>query len=128
MVANPQNLRVPTSEEARKNGKKGGIASGKARRAKRSMREYAQMYGELPLAKGKEKDPKTSADIAKSNPTMDGAVVAKLYEMASRGNLKAIDILIHLKGQNAPTEVKVETVAPEEMSLEELAEKLRKGQ
>ena len=32
-MANEQNLRVPTSSEARINGKKGGIASGEARRA-----------------------------------------------------------------------------------------------
>ena len=33
-----ENLIVPTSEEARKNGRKGGIASGKARREKKVAR------------------------------------------------------------------------------------------
>lgn len=41
MVANKQNLRVPTSEEARINGKKGGIASGKARRVNKSLKNLA---------------------------------------------------------------------------------------
>jgi len=36
---NSQNLRIPTSEEARKIGRKGGIASGKARREKATMRK-----------------------------------------------------------------------------------------
>ena len=36
-MSNEQNLRVPTSEEAREIGRKGGIASGKARRKKATM-------------------------------------------------------------------------------------------
>ena len=36
-MANEENLRIPTSEEAREIGRKGGIASGKARREKATM-------------------------------------------------------------------------------------------
>ena len=36
-MANIENLKVPTSEEARINGRKGGIASGKARKEKASI-------------------------------------------------------------------------------------------
>ena len=36
-----ENLIVPTSEEARKNGRKGGIASGKARREKKDRKQIA---------------------------------------------------------------------------------------
>lgn len=38
-MANKGNLRVPTSEEARKIGRKGGIASGKARKEKATMKK-----------------------------------------------------------------------------------------
>ena len=38
-MANEQNLRVPTSNEAREIGKKGGIASGESRRRKKLLRE-----------------------------------------------------------------------------------------
>lgn len=38
-MANEQNLRVPTSSEARRNGKKGGIASGIARREKKTIQK-----------------------------------------------------------------------------------------
>ena len=38
-MANEQNLRVPTSSEARENGKKGGIASGEARRKRKTLKE-----------------------------------------------------------------------------------------
>lgn len=37
--AQNKNLRVPTSEEARRYGRKGGIASGKARQRKKNMKE-----------------------------------------------------------------------------------------
>lgn len=37
IMANIENLKVPTSEEARINGRKGGIASGKARKEKASI-------------------------------------------------------------------------------------------
>ena len=36
-----ENLIVPTSEEARRNGRKGGIASGKARREKKDRKQIA---------------------------------------------------------------------------------------
>lgn len=44
-MANNKNLVPPvrTTEEARERGRNGGIASGKARRAKKSMRERAQL-------------------------------------------------------------------------------------
>jgi hypothetical protein len=39
MALNKQNLKVPTSEEARINGRKGGIASGKARKERKTLKE-----------------------------------------------------------------------------------------
>lgn len=38
-MANEKNLKPPTTKEARERGKKGGIASGKARLAKKTARE-----------------------------------------------------------------------------------------
>lgn len=38
---NPENLRVPTSEEARKNGILGGIKSGEVRRKKKDLKDAA---------------------------------------------------------------------------------------
>ena len=39
MSANPQNLKIPTSEEARRNGAKGGMKSVESRRRKKLLRE-----------------------------------------------------------------------------------------
>ena len=41
MANGKDNLIVPTSDEAREYGRKGGIASGEARRAKKTRRELA---------------------------------------------------------------------------------------
>lgn len=41
-MANIENLKVLTSEEAREIGRKGGIASGKARAEKKAMRQVLQ--------------------------------------------------------------------------------------
>lgn len=38
-MANEENLRVPSSEEAREYGRKGGIASGEARRKRKTLKE-----------------------------------------------------------------------------------------
>lgn len=42
-MANIENLRVPTSEEAREYGRKGGIASGEARREKATFKKQLEM-------------------------------------------------------------------------------------
>lgn len=47
MAKGQENLRVPTSEEAREIGRKGGIASGKARKAKKSFAEAARWALEM---------------------------------------------------------------------------------
>lgn len=48
-MANIDNLRVPTSEEARRYGAMGGIASGEARRQKKSLREKAKLLMSLSI-------------------------------------------------------------------------------
>ena len=51
-MANNQNLRVPTSKEAREIGRKGGIASGKARKEKATMRETLKLLLETEAKNG----------------------------------------------------------------------------
>ena len=46
---NERNLIVPSSEEARKNGRKGGIKSGEARRRKRDLRAAMKELLSLPV-------------------------------------------------------------------------------
>lgn len=87
-MANEQNI-IPhqytqdqSREEAAKNGKKGGKASGAARRRKKTMREWAQIFGETPV---KVKLP----DGKEADATVLGQIVAAQMAKASRGDTKA---------------------------------------
>ena len=87
-MANEKNLRVPTSSEARENGKKGGIASGKARRQKKLLRECLEILLEKEMTD-------------KKGETMTGAeaLSAKLFSEAMKGNVKAFEVLRDTAGQ-----------------------------
>ena len=98
-MANEQNLRVPTSSKARENGKKGGIASGKARRAKKSLREAMQILMESDLT-------------GKDGKTMTGteARAAKAFQAALKGDWKAWELVRDTAGQKPVERVMVADV------------------
>ena len=100
-MANEQNLRVPTSSEARRNGKKGGIASGEARRAKKSLREAMQILMDADLTD-------------KSGNTMTGteAMAAKAFQAALKGDWKAWELVRDTAGQKPVERVMVADVEP----------------
>lgn len=71
---NNQNLRVPTSSEARENGRKGGIASGVARREKKTIQKILNDLLETPA-----KDSPKFSKIAKELGIEDNTSVKDLY-------------------------------------------------
>lgn len=93
-MANEENLIPFTSdqnrEEAAKNGRKGGIASGKSRRAKKTMSELAKMIAECP-ATAKDKKKLQSIGIDADEATNNAVIVAAVYESAKNGNIAAVD-------------------------------------
>lgn len=100
-MANEKNLRVPTSSEARENGKKGGIASGEARRAKKSLREAMQILMDADLT-------------GKDGKTMTGteAMAAKAFQAALKGDWKAWELVRDTAGQKPVERVMVADVEP----------------
>lgn len=92
-MANEQNL-IPSSErtlsELREQCRKGGIASGKSRRAKKSMRELAKLISDNP-ASAKEKDKLAKLGIEDEEATQNAAVVSAILESAKKGNMQAVD-------------------------------------
>lgn len=100
-MANEQNLRVPTSSEARRNGKKGGIASGEARRAKKSLREAMQVLMDTDLT-------------GKDGKTMTGteAMAARAFQAALKGDWKAWELVRDTAGQKPVERVMVADVEP----------------
>lgn len=92
-----ENLKPPirSAEEARKKGKKGGIASGEARRRKKTMRELLEIAMERPQGD------KTTAE----------AITVALLEKALSGDVKAYEVVRDTLGENP--KVKQEVSGPD---------------
>lgn len=113
-MANEQNLRPFTSdqdrEEAKKNGIKGGKASGLARRQKRTMREIAEAIGNMELKNAKLLALMHDAGF-EGTPTMDDAAFFGVCVRAQKGDPQALKLLAEMRGQYS-TRVEVEPVQP----------------
>lgn len=105
-IAMNENLKPYLSEdEAREGGRKGGIASGAARRRKRDMREWAEVLGQT-LMTMKTPDGK---EVAEGD--MAAAVVLKQYQKAiNKSDTAAAAFLMRLRGEDVQ---KVEQVDDE---------------
>lgn len=78
-----KNLKVPSSEEARKNGKKGGIASAKSRKLHRTFREI-------------DLETTTDEDLEE--------VIKRIVTMMKHGNLNAVRVYMEMTGMNGNDE------------------------
>lgn len=88
-----------TTEEQREIARKGGVASGKARRRKRTMKEAAQIILNAP-ATAEQADILQKYGIAKQDCTQLMLIMAKAVQMASEGNLKAAEFVRDTLGEN----------------------------
>ena len=97
-MANEKNLKPVRSEsEAREKGKKGGIASGKARLAKKTAREYA-----IAALEGVTKD-KEGKSI-----TIKDVMIQKLIAKAvNEADLNAIKYIVELIGKSPSQKIEV---------------------
>lgn len=95
----PQSER--TKEEQREIAKKGGIASGEARRAKKSLREAMQILMDADLT-------------GKDGKTMTGteAMAAKAFQAALKGDWKAWELVRDTSGQRPVDKVMIADVEP----------------
>lgn len=98
------NLKPFTSEQSREkaaiNGKKGGIASGKAKREKRTWRQIAETIGQMQLHNKKQiQSVKDFLGELTGEATHDDAVIASAYEQAATGNVNAMRFIADLKGE-----------------------------
>lgn len=100
-------------EEAAKNGKKGGIASGAARRRKRRLKEAADLYLSLPVTDRRRAKKLERRSIDPEDIDNQMAMIAGLWEAACEGSAQAATVLIKLLGEDTPGQAPV----PEESSL-----------
>lgn len=111
MAGGKDNLRVPTSEQAREYGRRGGLASAAKHKEKKTLRELAEIVGQMPV-----KNPKTIAIMQKAGfdteqMTNDMAMMLGLQLKAQSGDPSAAKLLSELRGQYS-TRVEVEPVQP----------------
>ena len=88
-MANEQNLVPLSTEKAREIGKKGGEASVVAKRQKKTLRELAEMLGQLKVTDEKVVAKMKEAGLEPENLTHDMAIMMKQYEIAEKDNQKS---------------------------------------
>ena len=81
-----------SQEEAKELGRKGGIASGQTRREQKTMREWAKIFGAIPV--------KVKAqDGTEVDSTTLGSIVAVQMQKATKGDTKAAKFVSDLLGE-----------------------------
>ena len=105
-MANEQNLRTPTTEQARERGRKGGIASAKAKAKRKALKELLEIALSQPSADNPEEDNWT-------------AVTAALVQKALSGDTKAFEVLRDTLGQKPVEEIRAEVNTDINIVIEE---------
>lgn len=91
-----------TEEEQKRIATAGGIASGVARRRKKSLREAADLYLSLPVAdrRGYNKAARRYVDAEDIDNQM--AMIIGLVDAATKGDAKAASVVVKLLGEESP--------------------------
>mgnify|MGYP001623740729 FL=1 len=104
-MPNEKNL-VPISErttsEQREIQKKGGIASGAARRRKRSLKEAADLYLSLPVTDRRRANKLLRRQVDPEDIDNQMAMIAGLTDAATDGDARAAAVLVKLLGEETP--------------------------
>lgn len=93
-------LNKRTKEEQREIARKGGVASGKARRKKKLLRQIIDEIGESRLNTNEAKDIAKTLGIRQKDVTYDVAVMFKAVSEAMNGNIKAMEFMRDTRGQS----------------------------
>lgn len=120
-----KNLKQFTSdqshEEAVKNGQKGGIASGVARRKKKALKEQMELLLSLPLQDKDVKAKLRSLGIAEEEMDNQMAMIIGLWNKALKGDIQAFNSIRDLIGEKPPDTHNVNLTNPyADLSTEEL--------
>ena len=101
-MANEQNL-IPldqrTKSEQREIAIKGGVASGVARREKKTLKQIGEMIGSLNIKSEKNRAIMREAGIHDEDMINDVGMMFRLNLKAQQGDTKAIELLAKLRGQ-----------------------------
>ena len=124
-MANEQNL-IPASQrsksEARENSKKGGVASGKARRRKKALRLALKGLMDIPLgelAPDLRDGIMIVAKLTDEGLTVGDAVIGSIVRTACNGNSQMAKLLLDTIGESMEARMREREVKLKEKSLDE---------
>lgn len=90
-----------SGDEAQENGRKGGIASGAARRRKRALKEAADLFLSLPVTDRRVWNKLARKGIDPEDIDNQMAMICGLHAQASLGDARAGKLLWEMLGENA---------------------------
>ena len=124
-MANEENL-IPASQrsksEARENSKKGGVASGKARRRKKALRLALKGLMDIPLgelAPDLRYGIMIAAKLTDEGLTVADAVIGSIVRTACNGNSQMAKLLLDTIGESMEARMREREVKLKEKSLDE---------
>lgn len=119
-----ENLRTPSTDEAREIGRKGGIASGKARREKRDRKQRASELFDLTMQGAGVDKIKKFFNINDDLNAYEVMVLSCFMKAMQKGDANALEKLLKISGEQF-AEVLDVTVAKSE-KLADIMEQLKK--
>lgn len=115
-MANEKNLKRLSPSEAREYGAKGGKASGKARRAKKTMREYADFLLSLQVSDRRKWNRLSRAGVPPEGCDNKMLVTFALMQAAQSGDVQAVKELRNLIGEDSAQAPEAESRIDEYLS------------
>lgn len=109
----PQSER--TKAEQREIARKGGIASGKARREKRALKDTLEELLAMPMKDGRSADIdeiKSIAGIKGKNITMQEAIMLSMLDKAAKGDVRAAEYVRDTIGQKPDSRMNIDMNLP----------------
>lgn len=91
-------------EERQELGRKGGVASGAARRRKRSLIDTADLYLSLPVSDRRKWNKAAGRYVDPEDIDNQMAMIIGLVDAATAGDARAAKVIIDLLGDRASTE------------------------
>ena len=104
-----------SGRKAAENGKKGGIASGKAKREKKALKETLEELLAMPIKDGKSDDIekiKSIAGIKGKNITMQEAIMVAMLNKAAKGDVRAAEYVRDTIGQKPDNKMNIDMNLP----------------
>lgn len=119
-MANEQNLtqagRSLSTEEAQRMGRKGGIASAKARKERKALKDTLEELLAMPIYDGMSDDIdkiKSIAGIKGKNITMQEAIMVAMLNKAAKGNVRAAEYVRDTIGEQPEQQARIDKLKAE---------------